>query len=211
MRLILIRHGDAYAGFDGVIGGPTGCRGLTDHGREQAEALRDHLEASGRVDADVLLASVIPRAIETAELIAPGLGLEVAGHECDLCEVHTGEADGWEWAEYTARFGGFDMESEPDRPFAPGGESWHTFHQRVASMLDRIATTYPDQTVVAVSHAGVITASLRLLLGMPHPGHDTQIRPSNTGLTEWDYDPERDRWTLHHFNEVAHLLGLLRG
>jgi probable phosphoglycerate mutase len=65
MRLILVRHGHAHAGFHGVIGGPRGCTGLTDRGRWQAEALRDHQGASGRVRADVLLSSVIPRAIET--------------------------------------------------------------------------------------------------------------------------------------------------
>src|SRR5690606_9684374 len=100
MELVLVRHGDAFAGLSGVIGGERGCRGLTDLGRRQSEALRDHLATSARARADVLLASTIPRAIETARIIAPGLGIEVAGHECDLCEVHTGEADGLEWAEY---------------------------------------------------------------------------------------------------------------
>ena len=70
MRLILVRHGEAHAGFHGPIAGRTGCAGLTAHGRRQAEALRDHLERSGRLVADVLLASVLPRAIETAEIIA---------------------------------------------------------------------------------------------------------------------------------------------
>ena len=103
MRLVLIRHGDAHAGFHGVIGGPRGCTGLTDWGREQANALRDFLALSGRVRADVLLSSVVPRAIETAEIIAPGLGIDAFGRDCDLCEVHTGEADGLEWAEWGFR------------------------------------------------------------------------------------------------------------
>ena len=77
MRLILIRHGEAHAGFTGPIAGPRGCAGLTDLGRRQARALRDHLAATGRVRADVLISSVLPRAIETAQIIAPGLGLEV--------------------------------------------------------------------------------------------------------------------------------------
>src|SRR5437763_12698127 len=81
MRLVLIRHGDAHAGFHGVIGGPRGCTGLTDRGREQANALRDFLAVSGRVRADVLLSSVIPRAIETAEIIAPGLGIDAFGRD----------------------------------------------------------------------------------------------------------------------------------
>ena len=139
MRLILVRHGDAHAGFHGVIGGPTGCAGLTDRGREQAAALRDHLAVSGRVRADVLLSSVIPRAIETAEIIAPGLGIETFGRECDLCEVHTGEADGLEWAEWGVRYGSFDMEADPDRVFAPEGESWNSFHERVRQVLERLA------------------------------------------------------------------------
>ena len=208
MRLILVRHGDSHAGFSGVIGGQTGCAGLTDLGRRQAEALRDHLAASGRVRADTLLVSVIPRAIETAQIIAPALGLEIARHECDLCEVHTGDADGLAWEEYDVRYGSFDMEAEPDRVFAPEGESWNSFHDRVQQMLGRLAAEHPDETVVAVCHAGVIMASLRGLLGFSASGTGAQLRPSNTGLTEWEHDPVLDRWTLHSFNEAGHLVGL---
>jgi probable phosphoglycerate mutase len=208
VRLILVRHGDAHAGFHGVIGGPKGCTGLTPLGRAQADALRDHLAASGRVRADVLLASVLPRAIETASIIAPGVQLEVSGHECDLCEVHTGEADGLTWTEYAARYGTFDMEAEPDRVFAPAGDSWNSFHERVQRMLLRMADDYKGQTVVAVCHAGVIMASVRLLLGVPHPGTGARLRPTNTGLTEWEHDLTLDRWTLHSFNETGHLLDL---
>ena len=210
MRLILVRHGEAHAGLHGVVAGERGCRGLTDHGRRQAQALCDHLAASGRVRADVLLASTLPRAIETASIIAPGLGFESFDRSCDLCEVHTGEADGLEWTEWAARYGSFDMEVEPDRIFAPEGESWNSFHERVAGMLKRIAREYEGQTVVAVCHAGVIMASLRVLLGIPHPGGGADVRPSNTGLTEWEYRPEFDRWTLHSFNETTHLLGVVR-
>ena len=208
MRLVLVRHGDAHAGFGGVIGGRTGCTGLTDLGRRQAEALRDHLLSSGRVKADVLIVSEIPRAIETAQIIGPGLGLEIARHECDLCEVHTGEADGLAWEEYTATYGSFDMQAEPDRVFAPEGDSWNSFHARVDGMLQRMAADHPDETVVAVCHAGVITAAVRGVLGIPHEGDGAQLRPSNTGLTELEHDPVLDRWTLDSFNETAHLLAL---
>jgi probable phosphoglycerate mutase len=210
VRLILVRHGDAHAGFHGVVGGQTGCIGLTPHGRAQAEALRDHLAESGRVRADVLLASVLPRAIETASIIAPGLRLKISGQECDLCELHTGEADGLSWTEYAARYGSFDMEAEPDRAFAPAGESWNSFHERVQRTLERVARDYESQTVVAVCHAGVIMASMRVLLGIPR-GAGTRLRPTNTGLTEWEHDPSLARWTLHSFNDASHLLGLAPG
>lgn len=208
MRLILVRHGDAHAGFHGVIGGRTGCTGLTPQGRAQAEDLRDHLAESGHLQADVLLASVLPRAVETASIIAPGLGLEISGHECDLCEVHTGEADGLTWTEYADRYGSFDMEAEPDRAFAPAGESWNGFHERVQRTLQRVARDHAGATVVAVCHAGVIQASLRVLFGIPHPGTGARLRPTNTGLTEWEHDPSLDRWTLHSFNEAGHLARL---
>jgi probable phosphoglycerate mutase len=208
MRMVLIRHGDAHAGFGGVIGGRTGCAGLTDLGRRQAEALRDHLASSGRVKPDLLLVSEIPRAIETAQIIAPALGLEIARHECDLCEVHTGQADGLAWEEYVVRYGTFDMQAEPDRVFAPEGDSWNSFHERVQGLLARLAADHPDETVVAVCHAGVIMAAMRVLLGIPQGDERAQLRPSNTGLTEWEHDPVLDRWTLHAFNETGHLLGL---
>lgn len=204
MRLVLVRHGDAHAGFSGVIGGPLGCQGLTDLGRAQAEALRDHL-AAGAFQADVLLASTLPRAVETATIVAPGLGLEIRSQECDLCEVHTGQADGLTWVEYADRYGSFDMEAEPDRVFAPEGDSWNSFHERVARLLDRLADEHPDQTVVAVCHAGVIMASMRVLLGIPHPGTGARMKPTNTGCTEWEHDPTLDRWTLHRFNDASHL------
>ena len=204
---MLVRHGDAHAGFHGVIGGERGCTGLTPLGREQAEALRDRFARTPALRADVLLASTLPRAIETASIIAPGLGLEIERQDCDLCEVHTGEADGLTWTEYGARYGSFDMEAEPDRAFAPAGDSWNSFHERVERIVRRIADEYEDRTVVAVCHAGVIGASLRVLLGIPHPGDGARVRPTNTGLTVWEHEPVLDQWSLHTFNDASHLSG----
>jgi len=208
MRLILVRHGEAHAGFTGPIAGPVGCRGLTPLGRNQAEALRDHLAATGRVQADVLMASLLPRAIETAEIIAPALGVELSIRDCDLCEVHTGEADGVDWAVWNERSAPFDMEAEPDRIFAPGGDSWNSFHDRVRRTLDRLAQQHVGQTVVAACHAGVIMASIRVLLGIADPATSAHLRPSNTGLTEWEFDEDLDGWILRSYNETDHLIGL---
>jgi probable phosphoglycerate mutase len=182
---------------------------LTPLGRIQAEALRDRFAGSDDFRADVLLASVLPRAIETASIIAPGLGLEIGGQECDLCEVHTGEADGLTWTEYAARYGSFSMEEEPDRVFAPSGDSWNSFHERVDRILRRIAREHEGRTVVAVCHAGVIMASMRVLLGLPHPAPGARLRPTNTGLTLWEHDPDLVQWSLHTFNDAAHLPGVL--
>ena len=158
---------------------------------------------SGRI-ADVLLSSVILRAIETAEIIAPGLGIETFGRECDLCEVHTGVADGLEWAEWGVR-----LPRSTWRP-SPTGCSLRTGRAGTASTSAVAGAAAPGagirgRTVVAVCHAGVIQASLRVLLGAGPVGTGARVKPTNTGLTEWGWEPGPGRWTLHSFNETCHL------
>lgn len=207
MRLILVRHGDAYAGLRGVIAGPRGCRGLTELGRGQAGALRDHLAAAGDPTIDRIVTSLLPRAIETASIVAPALGFDEVPQDCDLCEVHTGEADGLEWDEYAERFGSVDMHREPDRLFAPGGDSWHGFHARVDAVMGRLAREHPDETVMAVSHAGVIAASLRVRFDAPLAG-GVRLVPANTGITEWQFDASTGEWTLRRYDDTRHLDGI---
>jgi len=203
MRLFLVRHGDAHAGLRGPIAGPRGSRGLTDLGREQAERLRDRL-ADGRLDVDAVVTSELPRAIQTAEIVAPSLGISTMSRDCDLCEVHTGDADGLDWDDYHDRFGSFDMALEPDRAFAPGGDSWNSFHARVDRAMRRLAEEHLDRTVMAFCHAGVIIASMRILLGDgPDDRGRARLVPTNTSLTEWDFDGER--WTLRVYNDANHL------
>jgi probable phosphoglycerate mutase len=207
VRLILVRHADAYAGLHGIIAGPLGCRGLTDIGQSQAAALRDRIAATGEPEVDVLLTSLLPRAIETASIIAPALGFDEVPQDCDLCEVHTGDADGLDWAEYTERFGTLDMHAEPERVFAPGGESWNGFHDRVDAAMQRLGREYPGARVMTVTHAGVIAASLRVRFAGRSTGV-ARLVPTNTGLTVWDLDDTTHVWTLRTYDDARHLQDL---
>jgi broad specificity phosphatase PhoE len=204
VRLILVRHADAYAGLRGIIAGPSGCRGLTDLGRRQAEALRDRIDATGAPHVDKLLTSLLPRAIETAGIIAPALGFGEVPQDCDLCEVHTGQADGLDWTEYAERFGSLDMHAEPERLFAPGGESWNGFHTRVDAVMERMAREFAGTTVMTVTHSGLIAASLRVRLGGPSTGA-ARLVPSNTGMTVWEFDDSTHVWTLRSYDDASHL------
>src|SRR5207302_10759822 len=94
-RLVLVRHGESRAIVDEIVGGHEGCKGLTDDGRRQAQALHHRLARTHELDdAAAVYSSILPRAIETAEIIAPAIG---GGHrveqDCDLCEIHPGEGD----------------------------------------------------------------------------------------------------------------------
>ena len=101
-RIILIRHGQANAFTEQFIAGHDSCTGLSDHGRRQAEALRDRLARThefGEVDA--LYASLMERSVETARVIAPALGDLAIKQDCGVCELHPGpDVDGMKWEEF---------------------------------------------------------------------------------------------------------------
>jgi probable phosphoglycerate mutase len=216
-RLVFVRHGHARAVDTGVVAGHRGCTGLSGLGRRQAEALRDRLVAAG-FRADAAVTSVLPRAIETAEIVAPAVRADTdirpgpsAGpsaepgnipHLCDLCERHPGEGDGLTWDDFVERYGAIDPIDDPDRPMSPGGESYRAFRSRVEQAVARLAERYAGRTVLVVSHGGVILATTLNLLGLGPRwfSHDLQ----NTSLTEWVRDRD-GRWLLHRFNDAAHL------
>lgn len=207
-QLYLIRHGEAVSNVEPVIAGMQGDAGLTPLGVAQAERLRDRLAASGEVAADVLIASTLPRARQTAKIIAPALGLPIIWDD-EVQELRPGEADGLSLAEYRERYGSPEYESDPFQPLAPAGESWASFLVRAAAALLRIARDYQDKRIVVVCHGGVIDASFQTfaemnLLAPKRLDFDTR----NTSITHWSRHQHGDlppRWRLMRYNDAAHL------
>ncbi len=204
-RLLLIRHGEAHCNVNGVVGGPIGCGGLTPRGREQALALRERLARSRELaDAAALYTSILPRARETAALIAPALPPSVRPREdCDLCEQHPGEADGLTWDELLARFGGPDWDRDPTMVFAPGGESWVGFYERVRRTLDAIADRHRGELVVLVVHGGVIEQLMKVVLGSSGSAR-LGLRTEHCSMTEVEFDGVRRR--LLRYNDRVPLV-----
>ncbi len=212
-RLVLVRHGEAVCNVSGVCGGTLGCTGLTERGRAQATVLADRLAETGELaGTDALYASILPRAVETARILAPALaapGARPPGpvEECGFCELHPGAADGLEWGAFAERFGVPDWDADPGRPIAPGGESWTGFVRRVDATLDAVVARHPGELVVVACHAGVVEASL--LAKVPVAGGLTgarlQLRTQHASLTTWEVDG--GRWRLLGYNDGAHHLG----
>ena len=202
-RLIFVRHGHAAVAERGIVGGHRGCTGLTEAGRRQTEALRDRFVSSA-FSADKIVTSMLPRAIETAEILAKGIGIQIDGipQFCDLCERHPGEGDGLTWEAFVSRYGTFDPLAEPDRALSPGGESYTAFLRRVKGAIDRLARDHRDETVLVVTHGGVILGGILMLLGLTPSWVTTEV--VNTSLTEWVRD-DSGRWLLSRFNDAAHL------
>jgi broad specificity phosphatase PhoE len=207
-RLVLVRHGASHHKDDGVVGGRRGCRGLTAGGRRQAERLARRLAAERPESPAAVYCSVLPRAVETTEILAAALARPDIVQDCGLCTWHTpAEADGQPWTDYRRRSsltGGGVF-----RPFERGNESWSELVGRAGRALEQIASRHAGDTVVVVTHAEVVKCSLIVFGGLPlAPGFDLAVAP--TSITEWVTagDPDawpRPRWTLVRLNDTAHL------
>lgn len=213
-RLVLIRHGESQVTVDRIVGGRKSCSGLSDHGRRQAAALRDRLASTGELGADVLLASTLPRAVETAEIIASAVGgLEVEQVE-SLEERRPGECDGMTWDAYREAYRNDGWTFSIYEPLSPGGESFAEFQVRAATALYQVTTRLAGRTIVVACHGGIIEASMVAFLGIPQSAGSGSMHQPNTSITEWVLAPDAHGargvapWQLVRYNDAAHLADL---
>ncbi|GHO85288.1 histidine phosphatase family protein [Dictyobacter formicarum] len=200
-NLYLIRHGEALSAIQGTIGNSE----LSPLGIVQAEHLRDRLAATHEIEADVLMASTLHRARQTAQIIAPALDLPLLLDE-EIEEMRPGGTDGMSVEEYRTTFGRADFKQYPLTQPAPGGENWGEFQLRVGIALERIIRTYEDKTIVLVCHGGIIDSSFIYFfqlssLAVPQAG----FRTRNTSITHWQKRGPERRWRLIRYNDALHL------
>lgn len=205
-RIVLVRHGESNATVDRVVGGPRTCSGLSDLGRRQSIRLRDRLSETGEFDASMLLSSEYPRAIETAEIIAPALGLSTA-RVAAFGEHDPGpDCDGLTFDEFVDRHGMPDWDGDPFASTFPGGETVAEVHHRVGSAFTEVVRSNPGETIVIVCHGGVVNAVMRHVLRVAMIG-GFDLFTLNTSITEVMLG-RPDRWRLVRYNDAAHLAGL---
>lgn len=182
-RLIVARHGEAEYETDTMTesGGS-----LTALGRRQARDLGDRLvgeRVAGIVSSD------LARAVQTAEIAAGVLDLPVQVRE-GLQEFAVGDFLGRAWDPVVfdpmvAAWLAGDLSTG-----VPGGETGDQIVTRVLKVLDEIADQYRGETVLAVSHGGVILALMgRLAAGSPAVPKDAYDVPNcSTYVLERDAD-----------------------
>jgi broad specificity phosphatase PhoE len=146
-RLILMRHADvSYVDAAGAPVNPESVP-LTPVGRDQAAAARDALSG---LDFDLVIASDLPRTLETAEIVAPGREVELWP---ELAEWRGGRLDAVPPDELEAQFvGALQVRDEAARFL--GGESLGEALDRVHPAFDRLLAREWD-TALAVLHGGV--------------------------------------------------------
>lgn len=151
-RLYLLRHGDvSYFGDDGAPVDPEAVA-LTAQGRAQADAAR---RALAGVEPDLVVASDLPRTLETARVVFPAVEPEALPELREwrggrLAEIPQDEVEG-------AFVGALRVADESARFLA--GETLGELLDRVLPALDRLVAR-PWDTAAAVLHGGVNRAIL---------------------------------------------------
>jgi probable phosphoglycerate mutase len=151
--LILIRHGETDWNRELRFQGHVDV-GLNSTGLEQARRVAASLAGE---EAAALYHSDLKRAAQTAQPIAQQLSLP-ANADGQLREQSFGIVDGMKvddiqrehpqaWADWLRFDANFCM---------PEGESMREFHARVMQAMHRIAAQHEQQTVIVVTHGGVL-------------------------------------------------------
>src|SRR5690606_30035692 len=171
---------------------------LAPNGRQQARRLAHRLVHQ---DISAIYVTPLRRTQQTATPLAARLAIEPRA-EPDLREVHL---RAWEGGPSSRHVG--DGHPTARRPLAeerwdviPGAEPTDAFAARVRGAITRIAARHPDETVVVVSHGGVIGQVLAMAArttGFVFTGSD------NAAISQLVVTG--DRWLIRRFNDTAHL------
>jgi probable phosphoglycerate mutase len=183
-RIIVARHGQAeYETPEMNAAGGS----LTPLGRAQARELGERLRSE---KVAVVICSELSRAVQTAEIAAAVLGLPVRVRE-RLQEFPAGDHLGlpYDAVFYDGMLGSWltgDLSSG-----VPGGETGRETADRVLEVLDDVADEFRGETVLVVSHGGVIHA----LWGAIAPG--SADGPAANGVANgasYVFERDADGW-----------------
>jgi alpha-ribazole phosphatase len=183
MRLLLVRHAEAEESARGRCYGSLDV-GLSARGRSQCAAVAQAF-ASEHVVA--VVASPRVRAVETADSIAKPHGLHVR-IEPDLRELDFGELEGRTYDEIAASLPELYAAwmTTPTEVRFPGGESYADLHARSDAAVSALRRAHDGQTVVAVTHGGVVRAVLHSVLGFPPERiFRLAVDPASVTTIEW--------------------------
>lgn len=179
---LLLRHGATPLSAEKRFSGSRGDPGLSPQGRLQVSAVAEALAARGGID--VVISSPARRAVESAEIAARALKLEVAT-EPGFAEADFGDWEGRTYAEIRERWPAelSNWLSSTGYPPPGGGESFDAVLTRVRRARDRLVRTHPGGTVLVVTHVSPIKLLSCLALGVS-PSTIFRMELSTASLTE---------------------------
>ena len=202
MKLIAVRHGEAEWNRTqremGQMNSP-----LTPLGIQQAEAIGRRLS---QIKFAALYSSDLGRAMQTAQIIGTASQMPVT-QDAGLRERALGIFEGLTVEEMRQKYPRERAEFERHDPdyVPPGGESARQRRERGARALTAIAERHPGQTVVAVTHGGIMTGFFEFVVGM-ELGDGKTFYKGNCSYNSFEYS--EDKWYLETWNDTTHMGGL---
>jgi broad specificity phosphatase PhoE len=200
-RLILVRHGETEANVSQIWHGALDAP-LTPQGEAQVAAVSARLAMlHAERPIDHFYVSPLSRARITAQAIADATGLEPEIEE-GLQEMSIGD---WEGRTFThlSEVDRLWERWESDPSFAPpNGESPITFTTRVPQTFEKLIKEHAGETILVVSHGGVISNLLAQWLG-EGPQDWRRWDPHNCSITILDQQGEN--WHVYCLNDIDHL------
>jgi broad specificity phosphatase PhoE len=154
-RFVLVRHAESIWNAAGRWQGQADPP-LSQRGRAQAEALGSELTAQG---IEVLLASDLARAVQTAAILGKAVGLEPT-FDARLRELDVGRWAGLTRAEIERRDPDALTRFEAGDPDvrAGGGESRRELRSRMREVVRQQSRQHAGRLVAVVAHLGAIAA-----------------------------------------------------
>jgi probable phosphoglycerate mutase len=206
-QFTIIRHGETQWNQDGRHQGQLDSE-LTPRGIEQANAIARRLKQEHFV---ALYSSDLVRAVQTAHIIADQCGQTIIT-DPRLRERNMGIFQGLTWEEIAAKY---PQELHQYRACGadyviPNGESARQRLQRTVGYLEELAQRHPGQSIVVVTHGGVLTGLFRWTLGIPLDDR-RRFKLWNASLNVFFY--EDGAWVLGTWGDIGHLadVGTLDG
>ncbi len=199
MKLLLVRHGETDHNVAGILQGYGGVS-LNAHGRRQAQQVAERLRTE---KIDVAYSSDLPRTRETADIILVFHPDTARVYTSKLRERNHGVFEGKLSQEMRADRERQGITFEQYRP--EGGESPLEVQKRIMRFYECVVEKHLRETVLWVSHGGVIRALLSALEKQPWTIETYEkFHPPNGALTVLEIDPQKQhRITI--LNSVEHL------
>lgn len=200
VRVLFVRHGETTANVEHRYMGQSDSP-LTPTGVAQAKAVAKRL-SQHRIGA--IYSSDLGRAASTSEIISQACGLPVI-NDRRLRERHAGLLQGQ--LESEARIKHADVFDEIVRRgeryvFPGGGESGLQIEERMAFFLDEMRQDHPGETIIAVTHGGVLRVLLWHILGFPYASI-FRLQCDNTSINA--ISSSEGTWIVESWNDTAHL------
>jgi broad specificity phosphatase PhoE len=205
LLLYLLRHGETAWNAERRIQGVS-QQPLNDIGAAQARAL---IPAFKGRPVEVVYTSPLPRARETADILAEGLGGLPVREEPGLAELDQGGLEGMVIPHIKDHYNAFwtEWRDHPADARPPGGETLPELQDRAWAAVEDIRARHPEGMVAAVSHNLAITTLLCRILDV-EINSMRRIRQHNAAINLIEWDPERE-WTVVTMNSLSHLNGSL--